>query len=260
MTDKPLDGLDLLWQRLDRPVAEPRPGLSLTRIVRAAVELADAEGLDAVSMSRIAGRLGFTTMSLYRHVRTKNDLLLLMIDAVAAVPGELDEPYADWREGLRRWCHAHAALLRRHEWVARIPIAGPPTTPNQLAWIDRGLRVLDGTGLTENDKVAVLLLLSGYLLTEVRMSGDLARASVDRTDGAAEPVPAPGRLLAAVDAERFPALRRAIDAGAFGYPGGAVGDEGATGDGNAAGFLFGLARILDGVEALIRQRRSEAPS
>ena len=77
-------GLDLLWERLDEPAAEPKPGLSLSSIVRAAVELADAGGLDAVSMAKLAKRLGFTTMSLYRHVTSKNDVLLLMLHSVAA--------------------------------------------------------------------------------------------------------------------------------------------------------------------------------
>jgi AcrR family transcriptional regulator len=67
----------------------------LSRIVRATVEVADTGGLDAVSMARIAERLGLTTMSLYKHVRSKNEMLLLMLDSAAAVPAALDEPCDD---------------------------------------------------------------------------------------------------------------------------------------------------------------------
>ncbi|MEV1240918.1 TetR/AcrR family transcriptional regulator [Nonomuraea sp. NPDC050022] len=80
----PDDGVELLWREGD---VEPRPGLSLSRIVRAAIELADAEGLEGLSMRKVADRLGFTTMSLYRHVPGRDHLLDLMRDAVMGSPG-----------------------------------------------------------------------------------------------------------------------------------------------------------------------------
>lgn len=241
MNDKLPAGLDVLWGRLDGP--EPRRGLSLSRVVSAAVEVADTGGLDAVSMARIAARLGFTTMSLYRHVKNKNELLLLMLDSVAAVPASLDEPCDSWRLGLERWCRAQWVMLRAHSWIVHLPITGPPVTPNQLTWTDRALRVLGGTGLTEADKTGVVLLVANYMLTTARLSTDLGPAATG------ESVAAYSTLLdGLVDAQRFPALRTAIDAGAFDYPTDTTEDE------RRFDYTFGLDRILDGVDTLIRQR------
>lgn len=245
MNDKLPSGLDQLWGRLDEPASEPRPGLSLSRIVRAAVEVADAGGLDAVSMARIAERLGFTTMSLYKHVKSKNELLLLMLDSVAAVPADLDEPRDDWRLGLQSWCRAQWVMLRAHSWIVHLPVTGPPITPNQLAWTDRALRMLRGTGLTEADKAGVVLLVANYMLTTARLSTDLGPAA------SGDAVAAYSTLLSGlVDAQRFPALRTAIDAGAFDYPPDATEEE------RQFDYSFGLDRILDGVETLIRRRAS----
>ncbi|MFG1958019.1 TetR/AcrR family transcriptional regulator [Nonomuraea sp. NPDC049028] len=243
MNDKLPPGLDLLWGRLDEPAPEPRQGLSPPRIARAAVELADAGGLDAVSMARVAERLGFTTMSLYRHVKSKNELLLLMLDTVAAVPAELDEPCDDWRLGLERWCAAQWVMLRAHTWIVDLPVTGPPITPNQLAWTDRALGALRDTGLPESDKAGVVLLIANYMLTTARMSAHLGPAA------SGESIAAYSALLGdLVDARRFPALRTAVDAGAFDYPADTAEPE------RRFDYSFGLARILDGVDTLIRQR------
>ena len=243
MDAKPPTGLDLLWGTGDAPPPGPRPHLNPARIVQAAVELADTGGLDAVSMARIAKRLGFTTMSLYRHVRSKDEILLLMLDSVASVPAELDEPCDDWRLGLERWCHAQWAMLRTHAWIVHVPISGPPTTPNQLTWTDRALHTLRDTGLTESDKAGVVLLVATYLHTSARMSEGLG----DAVSG--ESVAAYSKLLGRlVDAERFPALRQAVDAGAYDYPADAAEAD------RQLDYSFGLDRILDGVEALIWQR------
>src|SRR5512146_2779661 len=96
-------GLDLLWGRRERGRRGPRPGLSADAIVGAAVRLADAEGLEAVSMAKVAAELGFTTMSLYRYVASKEELLQLMWNASAAGAEELVIEGPDWRTRLRGW-------------------------------------------------------------------------------------------------------------------------------------------------------------
>jgi AcrR family transcriptional regulator len=241
--DKLPAGLDLLWSPRDHPAPGSRPGLSTSRIVQAAVEMADAGGLEVVSMAKLAERLGFTTMSLYRHVRSKDEILLLMLDSVAAVPAELDEPCDGWRSGLQRWCRAQWAMLSAHSWIVHVPISGPPVTPNQLTWTDRALSTLADTGLAESEKAGVVLLVATYMHNSARLSSGLGKAA----SGAA--VTAYSALLGKlVDAERFPALRRAVDAGAYDYPAGTAEDE------RRLDYTFGLDRILDGVDTLIRQR------
>lgn len=243
MDAKASKGLDLLWEEHGRPAAGSRPGLTPARIVEAAVELADAGGLDAVSMAKIAERLGFTTMSLYRHVQSKDEILLLMLDSVAAVPAELDEPCEDWRLGLQRWCRAQWTMLRAHAWIVHVPISGPPITPNQLAWTDRALGVLRDTGLAESEKAGVVLLVATFLHSTARLSAGLGEAASGDSVAAYS-----AQLGSVVDAERFPALRRAVDAGAYDYPAGTAKED------QQLGYAFGLDRILDGVGALIRQR------
>ncbi|UJW30772.1 TetR/AcrR family transcriptional regulator [Saccharothrix sp. AJ9571] len=243
MNDQLPAALELLWARPGDPARKPEEGLSLPRIVRTAVELADENGLGAVSMAKIADRLGFTAMSLYRHVKSKDEILLLMLDSVATVPPELDDPGDDWRLGLQRWARAQWTMLRAHAWIPHLPITGPPITPNQLAWTDRALRALRGTGLTEADKTGVVLLIAGHLLTSARMSAELGTAASSESIAAHS-----GLLGELVDAPRFPALRAAIDAGAFDYPAETPEQE------REFGYAFGLDRILDGVAALIRHR------
>ncbi|MEU4578437.1 TetR/AcrR family transcriptional regulator [Nonomuraea sp. ATR24] len=233
-------GLAELWARLGAPEPAPRNRLTLSRVTGAAVELADADGLDAVSMARVAERLGYTTMSLYRHVKSKNELLLLMLDRVAALPPELDEPFDGWRDGLERWCRAQWEMLHAHPWVVHLPITGPPITPNQLAWTDRALRTLRGTGLSEADKAGVALLVASHLHTVARLGADLGPAASGESIAAYSDLL--GRL---VDGARFPALRAAVDAGAYDYPAGTPAGE------RRLDYRFGLARILDGVAALI---------
>jgi AcrR family transcriptional regulator len=245
MNDKLPTGLELLWERLDGPNPGPRQSLNQARIVHAAVEMADAGGLDAVSMARIAERLGFTTMSLYRHVKSKNEMLLLMLDSVAAVPAELDEPGDDWRLGLQSWCRAQWEMLHAHSWIVHLPVIGPPITPNQLAWTDRALRVLRDTGLTEAEKAGVVLLVANYMLATARLKTSLGPAVSGQS------VAAYSALLGGlVSAQRFPALRTAIDAGAFDYPPDTAAED------RQFDYTFGLDRILDGVAALILHRRA----
>lgn len=112
-----------------------------------AVGLADAEGLGALSMSRLARELGFTTMSLYRYVSSKDELLVLIQDAGAGPPPPMTE--ADWRVGLANWVRDQLTVLRAHPWMVRIPISGPPMNPNSVAWIESGLQAMADSGRIE---------------------------------------------------------------------------------------------------------------
>src|SRR5262249_57158244 len=109
-------GLDLLWGRRSKGRTGPRPELSIDAIVQAAVAIADAEGLDAVSMARVARSLGFTAMSLYRHIDGKDELLQLMWNASAQGAEQLELEGEDWRERLRRWALVQRDMIDRHPW------------------------------------------------------------------------------------------------------------------------------------------------
>src|SRR5215212_7242206 len=108
----------------------PKPALSVERIVSAAMELADAGGLAALSMSRLAEKLGFTTMSLYRYVASKDDLLVLLLDVGLGPPPDTPLPEG-WRAGCQEWAWALLAVYRRHMWAVELPISALPAGPNQ---------------------------------------------------------------------------------------------------------------------------------
>jgi AcrR family transcriptional regulator len=233
--------IETAWGIRGRPAKGPKPGLSLSQIVDAAVAVASSDGIAAVSMSRIAAELGAATMSLYRYVATKDELLMLMVDSVFQEPPAV-VPRERWRAALTRWARGHLAVLRRHPWVVRVPVSGPPIAPNQVVWFERGLASMRGTSLAESEKVSVLMLVNGFVRNEATLTFDLQTAAANPTNADARS--AYGALLSRlIDAERFPAISAVIAAGAFEGP-----DDL---DGN---FDFGLARILDGVAVLMQKR------
>jgi AcrR family transcriptional regulator len=233
--DPPLPAsLEAAWGRRARPAKGPKPGLSLERIVEAAVSLAQAEGIGAVSMARVAGELGSSPMSLYRYVAAKDELLALMVDAALGPvpPPGTDE---DWRAGLTRWAWGYHDALRQHPWALQVPISGPAVTPNLTAWLDDGLQSLAATGLPEAQKLSVMLLLSGYVRNEATLAATLGAAQ------GGEIMPAWGRLLARLtDPEDFPALHKALGSEAFAHD-----------DEPDDEFVFGLDRVLDGIASLV---------
>lgn len=131
----------------------PRPGadgvLGLDRIVRRGIAIADAEGLSAVSMRRVGAELGAATMSLYRHVADKDDLVNRMIDAAFLDVGDLpDPPPSGWRVGLESAAHDLWATFRRHPWLAAaLSFTRPQPTAAGMAYSDRVLTALDELGL-----------------------------------------------------------------------------------------------------------------
>jgi AcrR family transcriptional regulator len=231
------------WGVRERPHKGPKPALSLSRIVAAAVRVADTEGLDAVSMGRVAAELGTAPMSLYRHVSSKEELLTLMVDAAwDEAPGT---PVAGegWRAGLSRWAWALRAGARRHPWVVRIPLNSLPIMPNEVAWFENALACLADTELTEARKASVIMLLAGYVRNLATTEADIAAAIKASGLAPMEWMAAYPRMLAELtDPHRFPALAKFLAAGVFEME-----------DGPDDEFIFGLDRILDGVEVLIRR-------
>jgi AcrR family transcriptional regulator len=241
-------GLDLLWGRRERGKRGPRAGLSADAIVAAAIKIADAKGLEAVSMERVAGELGFSTMSLYRHVANKEELLQLMWNASALGAEHLVIEGDDWRSRLRTWAIIQRDMLDRHPWITQMPMAAPPVAPNSLHFVERGLATLDETGLDDTDKLRIIGLLSSYTLSEARMANDAARAAAAAQAAAGDgpsgpPVPFDSLLRELLDEQTYPRLYRIAWT-----PAAAAASE-------RDEFLWGIDRILDGVAALIERTR-----
>src|SRR6478752_7001251 len=129
-------GIALAWGVAANPQRGPKREMSVERIVEAAVELADAEGLGAVSMAAVAARLGYTPMSLYRYVSAKDDLVLLMQEEATGLPPATVAEHDTWRGRLEALYGELVQGYLRHPWVLDVPINGSPTTPNSAAWMD----------------------------------------------------------------------------------------------------------------------------
>jgi AcrR family transcriptional regulator len=239
-------GFDALWGRREAPRRGPKPGLSIDVIVHTAIEIADAENLAAVSMARVAERLGHTAMSLYRYVRSKDELLALMID-MGAIMHPPPEPVDgdDWRANLERWTVALAALYRTHRWVLEVPLGTqPPIGPGQLTWLDRGLAAMAGTRTPAGVRTACILLLLTYVRGEFRFALDYAQS---RQPEDTVPAAQYGTLLRrVVDPRKLPALAEAMAAGVFD----GVQELYAEGDLEEQ-LRFGLPRVLDGIAVLV---------
>lgn len=232
-------GLDLLWGRRERGRKGPKPGLSLDAIVDAAIAVADAEGLKSVSMARVAKELGFTTMSLYRYVDSKDELLQLMWNASASGAPEIEGD--DWRSKLRCWAIEQRRLLARRRWVLEMPLVTPPAGPHSLAWLEQAMAAFEGTPLSDGERLGVVGLVSSYSLGEARMSYD-ARAAEEQGEQAFDY----GAVLRAVtDEPTYPSLYRAAHSGEI---------DDSEGAGEEEAFLFGLDLILDGIAARIEAR------
>ena len=222
---------ELLWGRRRRGTRGPAPGLSLERIAEAAIALADAEGMGALSMRRLAGDLGVAPMALYRYVPGKAELIDVMVDAAI---GEQDLPAdGDWRTRLAEAARASRALHERHPWLQPALLARPPLGPNAVAVYERLLAAASGIGLDPAETVAAVQLIAAYAPAALRRAEASERTERFWADRSAfweehyEP-------------ERFPALTALYEAGAFDDPPDA--------------FEFGLQRILDGIEALLASR------
>jgi AcrR family transcriptional regulator len=231
-------GLDLLWGRREVGQRGPRRGRSVDEIVDAAVALADREGLEAVSMARVAGELGLTTMSLYRYVASKDELLQLMWNASAVGVETFELEGDDWRSRLRSWIEVQRATIDTHPWIAQMPMAAPPTAPNSLLFVEKGLEALDDTELADADKLRVIGLLSSYSLSEARMADDAARAARRAAESGEQMWTFEALLRELVDRNTYPRLHR-------------IAWEEEPAPTEQEEFMFGVERILDGVEKLI---------
>ncbi|HMG63223.1 MAG TPA: TetR/AcrR family transcriptional regulator [Streptosporangiaceae bacterium] len=243
----PARTLQLLWRDPAAvPRHGPRQGLSIDAVVDTATELADAEGLDAVTMRRVAQELSVVPMTLYTYVPGKAELLDLMLDAAYARMTRADSSGRPWRQRLAAVAAENWDLFEAHPWAAAVSTIRPPLGPGQMAKYEHELSAFSGLGL---DDVTVDDCLT-CLLTFVQAS---AAAAADARAGQRD---------SAMDDEQWwaanaPLLGRVFDERA--YPTAArVGAAAGAAHGSAYNpghaYDFGLQRVLDGLAALIDGR------
>lgn len=233
--DTPLPrSVELMWGLAPPSTRGPRRGLSLEQIVDAAIEVADEEGFAALSMNRVAEKLGFTAMSLYRYVDSKATLIELALDRVLGTPPDIPAG-TPWRTALEQWAWAEYRLITEHAGWLAVPMGAPPLGPNNLAWLDAGLTALGPTRVPEPVKLRLVVNLSLFIIGRARSTSE-----IDPADGSSE-----GDwviLERVLDVERFPALTTAMRAEAF---------EQHESSWDDLFFGFGLGLLLDGYEQLV---------
>ncbi|MFI9638472.1 TetR/AcrR family transcriptional regulator [Micromonospora sp. NPDC051925] len=243
-TGDPARSLALLWRTRDKV---SRGGdLGVDRIVRAAIDVADTDGLAALSMRRVAERLGVGTMSLYTHVPGKGELLDVMLDTVhGETPRPVDVP-GGWRGRLERIARDNWALYLRHPWLLQVATTRPPLGPQVTARYDYELRAIEGIGLTDLEMDNVITLVGSYVHGAVRGAVEATQATqhTGMTDEQWWRAHAP-YLEKAMDPARFPTAARV---------GTAAGQEYQAATDPTRAFEFGLARVLDGIAALVADR------
>jgi AcrR family transcriptional regulator len=229
--------VELLWGLRERPTRGPKPALSIERIADAAVAVADAEGMAAVSMQRVASELDFTKMSLYRYVTGKDELVAAMIEAAVGEPPDLSDVPGGWRGRLEEYARRLWATWQRHPWLPGATVGQHRIMgPREVGWSEAAVGALDGTPLRGSERLDAVFLLSGHIRNTHSMS--TAGSQPWTADQQLSPAFADLRELYQV---RYPALTAAVAA--------AAADPSMDN-----GREFGLRRILDGLEIFVAER------
>lgn len=233
-----------LWRvPTDPPLRGRKSTLEVDVVVDTAIRLADQDGLEAATLPKVAKELDVTAMSLYRHIGSKHELLLLMMDA-ASEPVLASEVASRWRDGLQSWAHDLWLLYQYRPWLPRVPVYQPPSGPHQMAWLERGLAQLASTDLTPKDALAALTLLSGFVRHSALLQQELEEGR------------GPGQAQTESEHEYGTALHLVISPEQFPHISTMLASEALSADLNQDGevnhdFTDGLELILDGLETRI---------
>jgi AcrR family transcriptional regulator len=247
----PARSMALLWGTQKPPTRGPKPGLQVEKIVEAAIRVADAEGLGALSMRRVAGELGVGTMSLYTYVPGKAELLDVMLDTVLGEVALPDGAAGDWRARLEAYARELWAHYHRHPWAFGVSGARSLLGPNETALYEASLAAVADIGLSGREMVHVVTLVAEYVRGAARRAVEAAQVAKQTGVTDAEWWRDREPLLDQVfDPGRYPTVTRIAEEGAFDQPEGGL-------DYNLQdaldSFEFGLARVLDGVEAFVKR-------
>ncbi|MFD4373053.1 TetR/AcrR family transcriptional regulator [Streptomyces sp. NPDC058486] len=159
---------EVIWSRPERAGRGPKPAFSRQDVVDAAVRIADADGIDAVSMRRIAAELGCGTMSLYNYVPRKEDLYELMVDAASAEYALPERPSGDWRADMTALAHQTRAIMYRHPWLSRVMTTAYGFSPNALRYLEWSLGCLEPLDVPAGLKMQLIAMVNGTVMATVR--------------------------------------------------------------------------------------------
>ena len=226
----------------------PKPAHSRERIAKAAVTIADAEGIDAASMRRVAAEIGTRATSLYRYVLSRDDLLDNMVEIVM---GETPVPRlaGEWRPDLRAIAHHMRAMIKRHPWMVSIS-ARSTFGPNSLATTEAMLTAVDGHGLDADGMLVVVTALStftrGYAAEEIAEQQAEIRSGLSREQWMMSQAQLGQRIR---ESGKYPLVTRIIDEAKTPHEPKFV----------RQGFERGLECLLDGVAARLSKAKDDGP-
>ncbi len=244
----PRRSLELLWGRQEPGRRGPKQRLSTDEVVNAAIALADADGLSALSMRRVAEAVGVSPMSLYTYVPSKAELADLMFDRALGACADPDDSVIGWRAKLTFIARQRWALVERHAWILDLALHRPALGPNLLRKVEMTLQAFDGMGLADDDLNRVSDVLQNYITgaqQSARDARDVERESGITDDHWLEMIE-PARKQH-FDPESCPTLTRLRETRRR---------RPRTHAERTASFEFGLERVLDGLEAYIRERHA----
>jgi AcrR family transcriptional regulator len=243
--------MDLLWGRFLPATRGPKAALELETVILAAIELADADGLDAVSMRRVAERLEMGTMSLYTYVPGKAELLDLMVDTVYGerVDEAAVDPGTGMRERLEGLARDQWAFFQRHPWTLSIASGRSVLGPNEAKSYEHALSAVADLGIPARDAVAIVDAISMFVRGAARDAAEAAGAESATGKTELEWWTERDAILAEVmTPERFPTLGRLAADGGFDVP---PDTENYNVRFIVDDFEFGLQRLLDGIDAFV---------
>ena len=223
-----------LWEVDASEAAEEREGgkrLGVGKIVRAGIALADDEGLEGVSVRKLAQRLSVSTMAAYRHISSRDEVIAAMIDVAFGPPPVLSGRSEDWSGGLRCWALAVHARYDAHPWLLDAPVHGMPTGPHRLRWMEAVLQVLAGAGLELQERLNAALLVDGHVRTVAALKRSLETAERGTGRGTST-----SWLLTRLEADGLTTMAQVLKAEA-------LDDE------QGYELDYGLDRIIAGIEA-----------
>jgi AcrR family transcriptional regulator len=209
-----------------------RPRLSRERIAKAALELADQEGLAALSMQRVADALGVGTMTLYGYFRSKEELLDAVVDAAAAEPHKRLTRRGSWRQQLKATVNVAYGALTRHPALVQIRFMRPVLRPDALRFGERLIGILREAGFDGTEAAQAFRLLFTYTFGFAGLSPERSAEEARREAAVA---------AASLPPEKFPNMTE-------------VAAEWTRAMAGPEQFNYGLDRILDGLEAHLQRR------
>lgn len=217
------------------PARGPKPSLSKGLIAHQAIRIADREGLASVTMKRVAGEVGLTTMALYRYFPGKAEVVALMIDSVADSPLDFGKPSSPWASRLKNWAHRCLTIYKDHPWFLEATTTRrSPMGPNELAWMEAALAMLRECGLGPQKRHRAFFTIIGYVRGHATFQQARGRSAGTEEEWIRE-------LNQTLEREpnQYPALLDVLRSGALS-------------ESVAAAFDFGLECILDGIRAQVR--------